>query len=134
MAMFRKPPLVLPKPKPSPYSPTALNDNGLTQSGVYRALEATKSRVNVLSFIGAVVTIGALAGGLYAVAGIARAEAADKFAPLDAGIKNVSERLDFFKAEFSRHLDEEAAHHAKSEAQAERQDKQQQLVQQPLLR
>ncbi len=126
MAMFRKPPLLLPKPRRSP--PLQPYDSSLTTSGVFRALEATKSRVNAMSVIGAVVTIGGLAGGLYAVAGIARSEAAEKIAPLDAGIKNVSERMDFFKAEFNRHLEEEAEHHRKAEAQAERQDKQQQLM------
>ncbi len=125
MAMFRKPPLLLPKPKRSPPHPY---DSSLTTSGVFRALEETKSKINVMSVIGAVITIGGLAGGLYAVAGIARSEAAERIGPIDAGMKVTNERLDFFKAEFNRHLEEEAEHHRKAEAQAERQDKQQQLM------
>ncbi len=123
MPMFRKPPLILPRPKPSP-GRTVLYESALTASGVFRALEATKSRVNAVSLIGAVITLGGLAGGLYAVAGIARSEAAEKIAPLDAGLKttneridNTNERVDFLKTTLLNHIDDERVQHARDEQQ-----------------
>lgn len=95
-----------------------------TPSGVYRALESTRYKLKYGSVLAGIVTLGTIGGGWLTVINVARSEASDKLAPIDAGMKslddridNTNERVDFLKTTLVNHIDEERQHHARMEQQ-----------------
>ncbi len=119
--LFRKPPLALPKPKPSsPRLGHYVGDHP-TPSGVYKALESTRHKMKIGTVLGGIITAGAIAGGT--LAGINTVQA-----QVDAGVKATNERVTLVRDDLAQHKAEEAARHDRQEAKTDRLDQKVELI------
>lgn len=112
MAMFRKPPLQLPKPKLSPPK-LYPSDSSLTTSGVFKALESTRYKMKIGSVAAGIVIVFTITGGIWESISVVQAQ-------VDAGTARINERVTLVRDDLAQHKQEEASRHERQEAKTDR--------------